>query len=103
MQLEPCPFCGSTELEEQATGALEIRGCTYQSGWVECRACGAAGPALELTDAPGGCCDYRIVREAWNRRARPPAAHGRQASEREGTAHPNADGGPEELKSQLAP
>lgn len=71
MALEPCPFCGSTDLEEQATAALEIRGATYQSGWIECHACGAEGPSIELTDEAPGRNGYQRVRDAWNRRALP--------------------------------
>lgn len=71
MALEPCPLCGSTALEEAATAALEIRGGTYQSGWIERRAGGAEGPSIELADEAPGRNGYPRVRDAWNRRVLP--------------------------------
>lgn len=70
MRLRPCPFCGSTDLEEESTSALEIRGHTYQTGWIECNACGTCGPSVELTDETSAQNDYQLVRDAWNRRQR---------------------------------
>jgi Lar family restriction alleviation protein len=68
--LEPCPFCGSEDLEQDATGAQEIRGNTYQTGWIECRSCGAEGPKIQLTDETPAQNDYQLVRNAWNDRKR---------------------------------
>ena len=65
----PCPFCGSAKLNEEATGAAEIKGHTYQTGWIECRDCGCDGPSVELTDETPAQNDYQLVRDAWNRRA----------------------------------
>lgn len=70
MSLKPCPFCGSENLEEDATAAAEIRGAMYQTGWIECRDCNAIGPHVELTDEAPGQNDYQRVRDAWNHRGK---------------------------------
>ncbi len=69
--LKPCPFCGSTDLTEEATGAAEIRGYTYQTCWIECNECGTCGPAIELSDVKTASPDYQEVRDAWNKRCEP--------------------------------
>ena len=63
--LLPCPLCGSTDLEEEATGASEIYGHTYQDCWIECKNCQFEGPTLELTSKVGSM-EYSDVRLAWN-------------------------------------
>lgn len=40
--LKPCPFCGSTDLDHDSTGAAEIRGVTYQTEWIDCNNCGVS-------------------------------------------------------------
>lgn len=67
-QLRPCPFCGSRNLEEDATGCAEIWGNTYQSGWISCKDCGADGPRVELTDETPAQNDFQKVRNVWNQR-----------------------------------
>lgn len=67
--LKPCPFCGSTRLSEEATGAAEISGNTYQTGWIECLDCGCDGPSVDLTDETPSKKDYQLVRDEWNIRA----------------------------------
>ena len=64
-----CPFCGSARLSDECTGAAEISGHTYQTGWIECRECGCDGPSVDLTDETPLQNDYQLVRDAWNRRA----------------------------------
>ena len=66
--LAPCPRCGGRTLEEEATGAAEIRGVGYQTCWIEFKTCGWEGPEVELNDGPGPS-DYQLVRDAWNEAA----------------------------------
>ncbi len=73
--LKPCPFCSSYNLEKEATGALEIKGSTFQSCWIECLNCGAEGPIVEITDSTypedykeNTFNDYQSVIDAWNKR-----------------------------------
>jgi len=68
MELKPCPFCGSVNLAEESTGASEIKGVCYQTGWIECNDCGACGKPAETNDGDTPV-TYEAVREAWNRRA----------------------------------
>jgi hypothetical protein len=68
-ELKPCPFCASTRLSNECTGAAEISGHTYQTGWIECLDCGCDGPSVDLTDETPAQNDYQLVRDAWNRRA----------------------------------
>lgn len=77
--LKPCPFCGGTRLSDECTGAAEISGNTYQTGWIECFDCGCDGPSVDLTDETPAQNDYQLVRDAWNSRAAiaaPPVAPG---------------------------
>lgn len=74
--LKPCPFCGSENLAEEASGSLEIYGSTFQSAWIECLDCGCEGPRLEITDSTNPedfkentVSDYQAVRDNWNKRA----------------------------------
>lgn len=69
--LLPCPFCGSARLSDECTGAAEISGHTYQTGWIECLDCGCDGPSVDLTDETPAQNDYQLVRDAWNRRSAP--------------------------------
>lgn len=64
--LQPCPECGSLDLEEEATGGLEIHGICYQSCWIECNYCHFEGPTLELDDSGKNPFEYQDVRDAWN-------------------------------------
>jgi hypothetical protein len=71
--LLPCPFCGSTNLVEEVTAAVEIEGYIYiyQDCWIECVDCGAKGPIICVTDDTetdiGDCVfDYQVVRDRWN-------------------------------------
>lgn len=63
--LRPCPFCGGQAIDKLSNGW----------GWIECRACGAKGPAERI--GHGGDPD-----RAWNARAddpdpgRPVPSHG---------------------------
>lgn len=64
-RLKPCPFCGSTNLILEATGGAEIAGVMHQHGWIECGACGANGPNVEVhDDIPPR--PYQLVIDAWN-------------------------------------
>lgn len=62
-ELKPCPFCGSTDIEENATAVISGRTTESQSGWVECRTCTAEGPTEEVSEG------FQPARDAWNRRA----------------------------------
>jgi Lar family restriction alleviation protein len=67
--LLPCPFCGSTNLVEEATGGFEFSGNTYQDCWIECADCGASGPTVCVTDSlvdRHEAKDYQAVRDRWN-------------------------------------
>lgn len=65
-ELVPCPFCNSVRLSDECTGAAEISGHTYQTGWIECLDCGCNGPSVDLTDETPAQNDYQLVRDAWN-------------------------------------
>lgn len=67
--LMPCAFCGSTNLEDNCTGAAEIYGSTYQTAHIECLDCGACGPTVEFIDGVDkNGCGYKSVYDAWNNR-----------------------------------
>lgn len=66
-ELLPCPKCNSLKLYEECTSALEIRGNTYQVGWITCLNCGHDGPSIDLTDETPEQNNYQIVRDAWNK------------------------------------
>ena len=66
--MKPCPFCGSLDFDQEATGALEIKGSTHQTGWISCNECGAEGPAVRLTDETPEQNNYQLVRDAWDKR-----------------------------------
>lgn len=59
-QLEPCPFCDSTDLEEYSTGDWVCDGKSLKVGWVCCKKCLAEGPVISYD------LDYQPVRDAWN-------------------------------------
>lgn len=65
--LLPCPFCASTNLEEESTAASEIYGVCYHTGWIECNDCGCCGPSIETNDGDTPQ-EYQAVRDAWNKR-----------------------------------
>lgn len=59
-QLEPCPFCDSTDLEESSTDGWYTNEMNHNVGWICCKSCEAEGPVVKYDK------DYQPVRDAWN-------------------------------------
>ncbi len=59
MNLQPCPFCGSTQLGYEWRDGIPVG--------VGCNNCGAIGPWVYQPHAPDGTA---LARELWNERSR---------------------------------
>ena len=68
LKLNPCPVCGSEELEEESGASIELYGSSFQHCWIECNDCGFAIEPIELEENQ----PYNLVREWWNNYADPP-------------------------------
>jgi Lar family restriction alleviation protein len=58
VELKPCPFCGSTEINKTDNGHEE---------WLQCENCGAGGPWIEPPD--GHYFTGNELADQWNTRA----------------------------------
>jgi len=67
--LKPCPFCKSTNVEEDYTSTFGCRTLS-QEGYVECNNCGAQGPYIEAADDDGlgglSTLSERVI-NSWNK------------------------------------
>jgi hypothetical protein len=73
-----CPFCESDDVEDDYDAVLTTFTGTrenptgwheYQSGWVDCNACGAQGPYVRAKDEQIDRIND-MTRDAWNRAPR---------------------------------
>lgn len=63
--LYPCPKCGSSNLEADSTGCLEIYGICYQSGWIICNDCGHE-VAVSFNDSKNALFEWKDMIDIWN-------------------------------------
>lgn len=59
MNLKPCPFCGSHDVESDAAGIIT------ETQWIVCNTCGASGPFAQIVD---GKLEGKTAVELWNQR-----------------------------------
>lgn len=66
MELLPCPFCGSGDIEEDYTCVTVIYGKEHQSGSIDCNQCGGSVYKEGYGDSVYTLSDRLI--SAWNKR-----------------------------------
>ena len=93
MELKPCPFCGSNDLDTVFVDMRDREGRPMQ---VVCADCGASGPSAYFSD--DSTTIGEVVRvTAWNRRAAPEPAPGDRESQGAFIDDPIREGPPMDL------
>ena len=62
VELRPCPFCGSRNLQ------FSYRGQPATAGFIVCIDCMASGPEAASMSSTGGAISFELVRELWETR-----------------------------------
>lgn len=63
--LKPCIKCGSLNIEADSTGATEVYGVCYQSGWVLCKDCNQE-ICVDFDDSGHNIIEWADMIDIWN-------------------------------------